>query len=252
MLRHLVKIYITLLCLSTQVLFGQSIQDLKSVHPKRLIDKIETFAGPSLCLNHGNKFVENYEDENITNERQLKIGYMVGIGGYHQLRERWDLNIRLQYEKKGTKNELNTPLSDGSRVIYNSEYDYHYFSLTTTPHYLVGKKRKLNIGLGGYISLIKRVDGNDKVHVLKDSYVEKNNFEGRKFQDVAAGGTVYSASWSPGLTGIEKYDYGITLSIGYVITVASNQSISICFIDNFGLQNINKDNPYDLVEKNHT
>ena len=78
---------------------------------KRIIDKFEVFVGPSLSFNYGNKFLENYSDDNISNRRIPKPGYTFGLGIFHTINDRLDLNARLQYEQRG--GERNLPIRQG-------------------------------------------------------------------------------------------------------------------------------------------
>jgi hypothetical protein len=82
---------------------------------KRFIDKVEFVIGTGLCFNHGNMFVENYRGEYangnyVENKRLTKIGYSIGIGAYHPVNDWIDINVRVLWEQKGYKSELNTPL----------------------------------------------------------------------------------------------------------------------------------------------
>src|SRR5690349_301582 len=80
------------------------------IRSRTFIDRVEVFVGPNLSFNNGNKFLENYTDEYITNKRLAKPGFTLGVGAYHTFSEHVRLNIRLQYEEKGRKTELDTPL----------------------------------------------------------------------------------------------------------------------------------------------
>lgn len=184
-------------------------QDIRLPKPKRFIDKVEVFAGPGLSFNYGNKFVENYEDDNVQNRRLLKVGYNVGIGLYHPVSDRIDINARVQYEQKGNKNELNVPLNpvnDDSRVIINSEYSYRFLTLSIAPQIYFGKNKQWRIGLGGYLSKITQVQGYDQTHVLRDNFIEESSFIGRVFRDLRPDGAVYSTSWMRGLSGSNQFN----------------------------------------------
>ena len=223
--------------------------------PKRFIDRVEVFAGPGLSFNYGNKFVENYKDENVQNRRVLKVGYNIGMGLYHPLSDRIDINARVQYEQKGNKNELNVPLNpvnDDTRVVISSEYSYRYLTLSAMPQIKIGKNRQFMLAIGGYFSRIKQLRGYDRTHTLRDNSIEEGYFKARLFRDLRGDGAVYSFTWMPALTGIEKNDYGAILAAGYSVTINKKQCLTIQIIDNFGLININKDRPYDQEEKNHT
>ncbi len=89
-------ILVNLLLISSPV-FGQHDEDFKTVTPKRFIDKFEFVIGTGLCLNHGNMFIENYRGEYangnyVENKRLTKVGYSIGIGAYHPVNDRLDIN----------------------------------------------------------------------------------------------------------------------------------------------------------------
>lgn len=221
--------------------------------PKRLIDRIEVFTGPNLSFNYGNKFIENYKDENVTNKRLLKPGYVFGIGGYHPLSDRLDLNVRLQFEQKGTKNELNTPsLPEGNRQFDYFNYTYKWFSITVAPQILIGKKKRITLSIGGYLSKIKEIDGKGKTYNINGTFYSEGSYKGRYFYDLRNDGTRQGFSWMPHLTSIEDYDWGLVSSIGYKIPFNDKHSLLIQLQNNLGLKNINKSNPYGLEEKSHS
>ena len=255
MRRQFLKIYFAIFILTTSTLFGQSQENLKLPLPKRFIDKVEVFAGPNLSFNHGNKFIENYKDENVRNTRLLKPGYSFGIGGYHPLANRLDLNVRLQFEQKGTKNELNTPVNpvnDDARLINKDDYTYNYLTINPSFIFYFGRKSKWAISFGVYYSKIKNVKGCSEIYNTRDYQVEKGKFQGRNFYRFREDGGIDGFAWMPHLTSIEDYDWGLTPSIGYRIPFNQKHSMFIQLQDNFGLKNINKNNPYSLEENNHS
>jgi hypothetical protein len=260
MTRHYLKIYPAIFFLTTSILFGQSPEKLNLPKPKRLIDKVEVFVGPNLSFNNGNMFVENYRgdyaDNNyVTNNRHLKFGYLVGIGAHHSLTKKIGLNVRVQYEQKGTKNELNNPLNpvnDDARLIQKNDYTYSYFTINPSSIFYVGRKSKWAISFGVYYSRIENVKGCIETYNTRDYQVEKGKFDGRYFYRVGEDGGLDGFAWMPHQTSIEDYDWGLTTSIGYRIPFNHKHSMFIQLQDNFGLKNINKNNPYSLEENNHS
>lgn len=226
-----------------------------NIKQKKLISAIEIFAGPNASFNYGNKFIENYEDENVTNKRLWKIGYAAGIGVYHPVSNRLDLNVRLQYETKGTKNELNVPLNpvnDDTRVFITSEYTYHYITASVIPQISIGKQQKFKIGIGAYYSKIRKVKGYEK-ELFEREDIEDTEvyFEGRIFRDLREDGAVKGGAISRGLFRMNKYDYGSIFFISYAFNI-NHTFLNIELQHQLGLQNINFDNPYNLEEKNNT
>jgi len=62
----------------------QTVDPPQQTH-KRFIDKVEVFAGPNLSFNHGNKFIDNYNDAPyVQNTRKTKVGYSFGLVVDHQ------------------------------------------------------------------------------------------------------------------------------------------------------------------------
>ncbi|MBX2965158.1 MAG: outer membrane beta-barrel protein [Cyclobacteriaceae bacterium] len=231
---------------------AQSPQDLKLPEPKRFIDKIEIFAGPSLSFNYGNKFIENYKDDNIESNRFVKMGYSIGVGVYHPLSDRIDFNLRLQYDQKGRKTELNTPSNPPSiRRLGIKNYNYNYLTVSLAPRISVGINKRFFISVGAYCSKIQAVKGYEKITDSEGQIFLEDTFKGRFFEDTNNDGGVYSITWIPGLQSFETYDIGGVLSIGYSLPIGENHILTIQIIDNYGLTNINKDKPYGQEEKNH-
>jgi hypothetical protein len=226
--------------------------------PKRFIQKIEIFAGPNMSFNYGNMFIENYRgeysnDNYVVNKRLLKPGYVFGAGVYHPFSDRVDLNVRLQYERKGIRTELNTPTyNSNNRIIMYAKYDYDYLTITVRPQILLGEEKNMFISLGGYYSKIKRLEGYGRTYDTNGTLNSEGSYKGRYFYDLGDDGTMQGFSWMPYLTSVEDYDWGLVTSIGYRIPFKEKHSMLIQLQNNFGLKNINKNNSYDLKEKNHT
>ncbi len=229
---------------------AQSPQDLKQPEPKRFIDKIEIFAGPNLSFNYGNMFIENYKDDNVTNKRLLKLGHAFGLGVYHPIQDRLDINLRFLYEEKGTNSEMVTP---GLQI--NSDYLYKYLSASMAPRILFGKRKKLELSFGLYYSRIQSVKGDITVLDRQNDQTFISSFYGRQVRELRPDGSTASISYLPGLQSFEEYDFGITIGFGYSLNLSQKSSVTIYLTDNLGLLNINKpviivDNPNPL-EKNH-
>lgn len=243
-----------LFCLSALVgvnALGQEINTVQLPKPKRLIDKVEVFVGPSLSFNYGNKFVENYKDENVTNSRELKTGYTIGLGLYHATSKRIDLNLRFQYEQKGTKAELNKPLGNDRQTIV-SEYTYNYTNISIAPRYLIGRKTNLAVSFGGYFAMINSMKGQEKYSDPSGGSVI-NNFIGRNWNVIDSDGAIRTWTFIPGLKSFNSYDYGLLLGFSYGIQLKEQHSLLIQLIDQYGLQPVyNSKYPENLLEKNHT
>jgi len=218
----------------------------------KFIDKVEVFAGPGLNFNYGNKFIENYKDENIENKRFLKFGYTAGIGVYHTVSKKVQLNARFQYEQKGRKTELNTPLTSASRVINLKDYSYNYLTVAIAPQMMFGRKQQWIVSIGGYYGKIRGMKRYEKVENTLDNTISEGRDEGRSFEDVNSDGEVYTGTWFSGLRSFEANDIGMVISFGYAINITEKQKVVIQIVDNLGLKNINVDKPFNQEENNHS
>src|SRR5690606_19969607 len=177
-----IVVFILVLILAPIFSIGQPQHEIGTPERKRLISKVEIFAGPGLSFNHGNKFIENYKDKNVTNRRLLKPGYVVGIGAYHSLSPRFDLNVRLQYEQKGTRNELNTPsLPNDNRQIDYFNYSYKYLSVTIAPNLIAGVKKRVIVSLGIYYNKAKEIVGDGRTYDTHGTIKSGGSYKGRFF-----------------------------------------------------------------------
>jgi len=213
---------------------------------------VEIFAGPNLSFNYGNMFIENYKDDFVTNKRLLKPGYTLGIGVYHRLSNRSDLNIRFHFEQKGTRNELTTPsLPHGNKQIDYFNYSYNYITFSSAKNHEIGIRKRFVVSIGAYYSKILKIKGIGKTYDVMGTITKnEGSYEGRFFYDLTNVGTRQGFTWSPDLTSIEDHDLGLVCSLGYRLLI-KKQIILIQLQDNYGLKNINKNNPYGLKEKNH-
>ena len=250
--------YCTALLLIPCNVIAQSAPDFKLPESKKLIDKVEIFSGPNLSFNSGNMFIENYRGEYannniVTNKRKPKPGYLLGV--YHPLAKRLDLNLRVQYEQKGTKNILDNPLNpvdDDTRQISTDNYTYNYVTINVSPVVYLGNKKNWMVSVGAYYSKIKHVRGTSEVYNTRDNQIDKGTFKGRYFYHLREDGGMDGFSWVPYLNSIENNDWGVVSSIGYQMAFQEKHSIGIQLQDNFGFKNINKNNPYNLKEENHS
>lgn len=218
--------------------------------PQRFIDRVEIFAGAGFCFNYGNRFIENYRDDNIQNERLLKIGYSFGVALYHPVSDKISVHARASFDQKGTRARLNLPVYMG-RLEIESEYDYRYLTVALAPRVLLDNKKNVSLFVGGYYSVMKRVRGQETVYHSRDHTTTATAFRGRSFRKLDDNGGVITMTYVPGLRSFEKFDFGVILGIGYALNINETQSILIQLIDNAGLQSINTSTDYNRPEKNH-
>ena len=226
---------------------------------KRFINKVEFVMGSGLCFNHGNMFIENYRGEYangnyVENRRLTKLGYSIGIGAYHSVNDRIGIKVRVLWEQKGYKSELNTTLFT-SREFRESDYTYNYFTIPVTAKLFVDKKRRFTISLGGYVSQLNRVRATEKFYNALDNTRTATSFIGRTLVGFDADGGINTASFIPGLQGFEELDYGVVFGLGYELKIKGNSGLVFQILDSYGLANINKPNFTSIPspdEKNHT
>jgi|JI10StandDraft_1071094.scaffolds.fasta_scaffold38763_2 hypothetical protein len=241
-------VFITVLITSNAIVWAQNaLPELPM--PKRFINKIEVFAGPSLSFNYGNKFIENYKDEFVMNKRKIKPSYVLGVGVYHPMNDCLDINFRLMYEEKGTNSQMETP-----GLLRKTDYTYRYVTISLAPRISLFNNTKLKVSAGGFFSKIRNVEGRAYALDTQNNVTFVSNFNGREIRELRPDGSTGSITFAPGLKSFQDFDFGITLSLSYSITINSSNELTIQLQDNLGLQNINKQ--LDVIvnppEKNHT
>ncbi|MBX2965159.1 MAG: hypothetical protein KF845_03370 [Cyclobacteriaceae bacterium] len=120
------------------------------------------------------------------------------------------------------------------------------------PQAYLGGQKRIVLSLGLYYSKIREISGNGRTYYTNGTYYSEGSYKGRYFFDLRDDGITQGFAWQPHLTSIEDYDWGLVTSIGYRIPFKGKHSILVQLQDNFGLKNINKNNPYSLEEKNHS
>jgi hypothetical protein len=241
------QIFTVLIILFSSILNAQDKHDLQKLVPKRFIDKVEVVVGPSLLLNYGNEFIENDKGPYFSNSREVKTSFSFGLGIHHPLKNWLDIGVRLLWEKKGTKSKFTTAPQDTSAThnlvqSVESEYTYNYLTLSFTPTIFLDKKRRYALVVGGYYSQIKSVNAKTSWAWHNDNYngFSKQSFHGRQVVGIDSNGGVTSLGTAPGLSSFQNDDYGAIIGLGCYIPLTRSHSISIQLIENFGLQNINK------------
>jgi hypothetical protein len=254
------SVLLFLLLLSTGAHAQDSLQVTK--HPpakkpvsKKLITKLEVFAGPGLAFNRGNMFVENYQDANVTNKRLLKPAYVAGVGVFAPLTKRIDLNVRMQFEQKGTRSLLELPYIpnfEGSREFIYSDISYQYLTALIAPRLYLDERKRLAISVGLYAGRIIGLETCSKITNTVFETVNEGCTEGRFFLELDKDGYPRSLITSPGLSSSTKTDYGMAFSLAYILPITQRHTISLQLFDNLGLRNIEKHKPFGYIEKNHT
>jgi len=233
-------------------LCGQDKLGFQKLPHGKFIDKVELIVGPSVCLNHGNMFIDNYNENDVRNKRLAKIGYSIGVGAYHPVNHWLDINARVLWEQKGSKAELAHPLDPAIQFI-NSEYTYDYLTIYFAPTVFIGQRKRIAISLGGYYGKINDEKGHASIYDTKNIVQpSEGSFRGRYWYSFRDDGSTYSISFIPGKQSFEKDDYGASVGISYNLPIGGTHNLSIQLIDNYGLFNINnKKYSNNLPEKNH-
>lgn len=250
-LKRILIVWIWMFAASSALAQNSSTQAM----PLKFINKIEIFAGPGLSFNRGNKFIENYKDANIENKRLLKVGYTAGVGIYHTLSNRIDLNLRFQFEKKGTKSELDHPFSIVNKDVrqsITSDYNYTYLSFSLAPIFYLDEEKKFGLFIGGYFGKIGKTRG-ITTYYDSSSGSAVNDFTGRVWESFNSDGTINGSTFIPGLQAFEENDYGIISGAHFRIPFTIKQSLTISVIDHYGIKNIyNNRFAENLPERNHS
>lgn len=150
--RHFIKIYFTLLFLTTKILFGQSAQDLKLPQPKRLIDKIEVFAAPCLYFpnDHGwSDYVYNGSQGQTIYKAEKKKGYFFGVNIIHSIGKQFELQGRFAFEKRGYY-ENYVSLDNTGNPYSESEIEQknNYLTFSLVPAINLLKQNRLQVFTG--------------------------------------------------------------------------------------------------------
>jgi hypothetical protein len=191
---------------------GQQESSYAIPKPKRLIDRVEVVVGAGLCFNTGNMFIENYRgiyanNNYVENKRLTKVCYSFGVGAYHVINDRIDINARILFERKGYSSELNNPLNpvnNNARNYRTSDYNYTYWTVPITARLQIGQSKKFSILLGGYLSLINSVSGEESFYNTQDNSRSASSFIGRTLIGFRADGGINSVAFIPGLQSFEQ------------------------------------------------
>lgn len=203
--------------------------ELSKYYPKKLISNVEIMAGPAISFLRGAPYVDNNE---ITT-RSLKRGYTFGISIVNPLKGNFDLAVALMFEKKGSISKFNStyfdPVSQSMKFgTVENDYEYNCISIPLILGYSIGKRKKLNFGVG-----------------LFTSYLTKQTM------------TIFRNPQGPGGTEDQtdlntKFDFGAVLKLGYEIPISDKTRFNIQFLNTWGLINTRADPNYGVIKTNNT
>ena len=209
---HLLKwffLFIPLFLFSLD-LFSQGAFNFDTIKHRKFVQAFEIVAGPTFLYTQP-KF-EN-------NAQKLKIEYAVKVTLIHSLSKTFELCTSLLFERKGIKS---TAISSIETVRITGDRTNDYLTLSLIPRYMIGKQPRFNIGIGGYISLLKS---------SKTAYVYDSSGVRRQYYGAAE-------------PHYRKYDFGISLEVGYIIPLNQNKLITIQILNSNGLIDIDRYDRY--------
>jgi hypothetical protein len=196
---------------------------------KYIFDKMDNFEisiGPSIVT---------LNNENISGDnRQIKIGYSVGIAGAFNLNNRLTLITNISYERKGLKTENKTWYYDPtidyddckcttSLGTYSTNSNIDYVTITI-PLRLNLLDKKLVIEFGPYSG-----------YLLKTKSSTTHHWNGARY---------YSTDNT-----LNYFDFGLSIGAGYKLNISDKHSMLFILRDNFGLLNISDKSRTDTVTK---
>ncbi len=198
---------------------AQDSLNLEKYYPKPRITAIEFLVGPSLIAVRGdNRAVQSTGGGTyLVNSLKNKNGYSFGIGLIHKFSKHFEINARLFWERKGYAENLdsltlNTSGSSFESVtpVLSKDVKNDYLIVSIIPQLTFGKRAHFNVGAGGYIGSL----------VSSYTQIFQSKFP------------TYSYVSDPTYN---KYDYGLSLNIGYSYPLKRNLEGTIQFIGNYGL-----------------
>ncbi len=198
-------LFICIGILKLSYLYSQEKINLETTRNK-FLPEIEFFGEPSFLFPRIDSayWGINYEK---------KTGYMVGVGLLLPVTNFFDIGIRFAHQRKGLKGSFG-PSSSKNGEIFDINNDYSTISIL--PQFLIGKKNKLSIGLGGYFSYLIR----SKINLIRiegDPSPDQLRLQTDQFN---------------------RFDAGFSCSIGYRMPLRQNMFLNIQLLNNYGMRNI--------------
>jgi hypothetical protein len=185
--------------------------------------KIQLIIGPSLLYPIG-----TFNDEN--NPRRVMMGYSFGIGFQKLQSNKFEVMLRLLYERKGYKTEyINIDSIGNVSNVYNTQ-NLTYLSFNLLPSIFLNKEKKSKLIAGAYFSLLTQ-----------------NAFEQKAFLN---GQYSFSYFVNNVKDRFDTYDYGISFGVCQTKYISENIDIGLQLLGNFGLNNIVPNKFTGVVIKN--
>lgn len=179
---------------------------------KKIIDKVEIIAGPSLQFPDDNGFSERLKQTSmgtIITSFNSKYGYSFGAGLVHTLNNKFDITARVLWERKGYVEK--TFGVNGFEYVGDSKNDY--ISLYIHSTFFLGKRKNVQIVAGLYYSWLQRTFRKETLSLNGQT-------------------TISTTTNDPNL---KSNDFGLTLGAGYSITIDTKSKIAFLLQGNYGL-----------------
>jgi len=187
-------------------------EELSTLSPKSFITKIEVIIGPGFSnLGKGKK---------APSDQVFNAVYSGGVGLSHSINKSLEINSKILFERKGNKMEYTSTFYDTngpttSRFEQGNKLGYVTGTLLT--RYFFSQKKKFYLGFGGYLSYLLKSTTYTKEYSLQGELV-----------------SYYQAD----ILGLDNYDIGISLNLGYIVPITKKIDVNIQFLHNIGLLNI--------------
>ena len=198
----------TLICLSPFKMFSQQHTNVGStIKFEKYFREIELAVGPTLLY-------PNAKFKTWNNAKRQKIGYAVQVALVHPVSRRLQICPGFSFERKGIKSQ-STSTDNLTRLTGDLTNDY--FTFAFKPRLSLGKKSRLNIDAGCYVSLLTQ---SKTTYAYDSSGIRKP----------------YFAPMTEHF--YKKYDFGVAISFGYIFQPDEKKSVIIQILNSNGLVDI--------------
>ncbi len=215
-------IILSFLLYSITNVLAQVSPELEKYYPKPKITSIEFLVGANLFNIRGYNQVPAQSTGGggyFVSSLKEKISFSFGIGLTHRLGKHFELNGRLLWERKSYVDRLDSITLTSNFQIESISFvrseapKNDYLTVSILPQYIFGNKVHFNVGAGGYIGSL--MSSNTEV--------------------VQASQPTYSYVSTKGFN---KYDFGLSLNVGFSYPIKTNLEITIQLFTNYGLSQI--------------
>ena len=229
MIKYSSGVRLVILLLSTYSVSGQATNRLNLLQKKKLVHRIEAFAGTGLNFpnNKGwDDYIMNSSNGHTTYKSERKSGYILGVGIAHSAKKYLEIQGRFSLERKEYLERYTTSDNNGdlySKTSTDQKNDYLAFSLIPNFFFLESSRLHLFAGLS-YLYLTKSV-------AFGDNYIN--------------GQYTGSASVNT-IDGFERHIVEALVGVGYLVPVRDKFGCIIRVQGNYGISNSIKQNDYKL------